>query len=137
MIEGDEDFTVSISNPASTTGANVALGGSVSVTTTIADNDTATWSISGDAAVTEGAIAQYTVALTGTLQAGETATVDLGLSDVDTASSDYANFVAAVDAAVAGRSDLAFDGTTLTYTCLLYTSPSPRDLSTSRMPSSA
>ena len=26
---------------------------------------------------------------------------------------------------------------TLTYTCLLYTSPSPRDLSTSRMPSSA
>ena len=24
-----------------------------------------------------------------------------------------------------------------TYTCLLYTSPSPRDLSTSRMPSSA
>ena len=25
----------------------------------------------------------------------------------------------------------------LTYTCLLYTSPSPRDLSTSRMPSSA
>ena len=35
-----------------------------------------------------------------------------------------------------------YDGTfslaeTLIYTCLLYTSPSPRDLSTSRMPSSA
>ena len=28
-------------------------------------------------------------------------------------------------------------GTTLVATCLLYTSPSPRDLSTSRMPSSA
>ena len=26
---------------------------------------------------------------------------------------------------------------TISYTCLLYTSPSPRDLSTSRMPSSA
>ena len=29
------------------------------------------------------------------------------------------------------------EGTTVTMTCLLYTSPSPRDLSTSRMPSSA
>ena len=29
------------------------------------------------------------------------------------------------------------DGNTLIITCLLYTSPSPRDLSTSRMPSSA
>ena len=29
------------------------------------------------------------------------------------------------------------DYSTLTYICLLYTSPSPRDLSTSRMPSSA
>ena len=28
-------------------------------------------------------------------------------------------------------------GVILGYTCLLYTSPSPRDLSTSRMPSSA
>ena len=36
----------------------------------------------------------------------------------------------------AGRNDLVsfFEGTTA---CLLYTSPSPRDLSTSRMPSSA
>ena len=32
---------------------------------------------------------------------------------------------------------LATDGTATTVTCLLYTSPSPRDLSTSRMPSSA
>ena len=30
-----------------------------------------------------------------------------------------------------------FDVATLFHTCLLYTSPSPRDLSTSRMPSSA
>ena len=33
-----------------------------------------------------------------------------------------------------GKSSLAFD---TVYACLLYTSPSPRDLSTSRMPSSA
>ena len=38
----------------------------------------------------------------------------------------------AVDAAVATAFTLA-----ITYPCLLYTSPSPRDLSTSRMPSSA
>ena len=36
----------------------------------------------------------------------------------------------------AGRVDLE-TGTVGTATCLLYTSPSPRDLSTSRMPSSA
>ena len=29
------------------------------------------------------------------------------------------------------------DDQTINYSCLLYTSPSPRDLSTSRMPSSA
>ena len=34
-----------------------------------------------------------------------------------------------------GSSDVCFDGNTCA--CLLYTSPSPRDLSTSRMPSSA
>ena len=34
-----------------------------------------------------------------------------------------------------GKSSLAYD--TLYADCLLYTSPSPRDLSTSRMPSSA
>ena len=34
-------------------------------------------------------------------------------------------------------SDTLGDGSTHYYNCLLYTSPSPRDLSTSRMPSSA
>ena len=33
--------------------------------------------------------------------------------------------------------DSGSDGVVLSGTCLLYTSPSPRDLSTSRMPSSA
>ena len=33
--------------------------------------------------------------------------------------------------------DVIIDGGNSLYTCLLYTSPSPRDLSTSRMPSSA
>ena len=36
-----------------------------------------------------------------------------------------------------GQAVWSNDVITLSYTCLLYTSPSPRDLSTSRMPSSA
>ena len=39
-----------------------------------------------------------------------------------------------------GKTDIVFnefDSVNMAYTCLLYTSPSPRDLSTSRMPSSA
>ena len=35
------------------------------------------------------------------------------------------------------QGDLVILGGYIAYTCLLYTSPSPRDLSTSRMPSSA
>jgi flavin-binding protein dodecin len=116
VVEASEDFKISISNPGSTTGASSLVGGSVEVTTTIDDNDDAAWSISGSASVGEGAFAQYTVALSGTLQAGESATIDLGLQNLDTNSNDYANFIAAVNAAVAGRSDLSFDGTTLTYT---------------------
>ena len=115
VIEGVENYTVSISNPGSTTGANVTVG-TTTVTTTIIDNDTATWDIFGGPSVLEGGTAQYNLFLSGTLQSGETATIDLSLSDVDTNSSDYANFVAAVNTAVAGRSDLSFDGTTLTYT---------------------
>ena len=116
LIEGDEDFTVSVANPSSNSGVNVALGGSVAVTTTIIDDDVAAWSLAGDATVGEGGFAQYELSLTGTLQPGETATIEFGLVDVDAESSDHANFVAAVNAAVAGRSDLTFDGVTLTYT---------------------
>ena len=152
LIEGDENYSISIFNPDSTTGSAISTTGTTAVTTLIADNDLATWSLTGDTTVGEGATAEYTVSLAGTLQAGETATIDLSLSDIDTNSADYANFVAAVSAAVSTRSDLAFDGTTLTYTgdgnpmadlifdlaaCLLYTSPSPRDATLSRMPSSA
>ena len=35
------------------------------------------------------------------------------------------------------RTDRGLDRAVVSFTCLLYTSPSPRDLSTSRMPSSA
>ena len=56
--------------------------------------------------------------LAGTLQAGQTATIDLAVPIITTTSADYANFAAAVNAAIGGRTDLSFNaGTgTLTYT---------------------
>ena len=114
IVEANENYKVVLSNPGSSSG-DVTLGTS-EVTTTITSADTATWSISGDATVAEGSAASYTVSLAGTLQTGETATIDLGVTDVDTTSADYANFVAAVTAAIGARPDLSFDGTTLTYT---------------------
>ena len=41
------------------------------------------------------------------------------------------------DACFEGRAAIMADAEVQAYVCLLYTSPSPRDLSTSRMPSSA
>ena len=90
LVEGPEQYTVALTSPGSTTGS--AVVGTGSVTTTITDTDTATWSISGDTGVTEGGTASYTVQLAGTLQAGETATVHLALTDISTTSADYASF---------------------------------------------
>ena len=70
------------------------------------------WSISGDALATEGSNASYTVSFDGTIADS----VDLTISDIDTTSGDYGNFVSAVNTAVASHSDLSFDGTTLSFT---------------------
>jgi hypothetical protein len=120
VVEGPEAYTVALSAPGSSTGANVV--GTGSVPTTIFDTnaaatttDTATWSISGDPVAIEGGAASYTVSLAGTLQAGETANINLGLTDLDTTSADYASFAAAVTAAISSRNDLSFTGGSLTY----------------------
>ena len=115
-VEGSETYTVALANAGSTTGAAVTLSANDDVTTTIVDNDTASWSIAGSASVTEGDDASYTVSLAGTLQSGETATIDLSLTDGTTTAADHAAFAAAVTAAIGARTDLSFDGTTLTYT---------------------
>ena len=69
----------------STTGADVLIGASNTVDTTITDVDTATWSLTQSASqatsgVDEGNTAIHLLALDGTLQAGETAGVDLAIS---------------------------------------------------------
>ena len=121
------DFTPS---PKSTTPATVNVAANTFTDTAGNDNDAAhlimavdtvsaaTWSLSGSPSVAEGNAASYTVHLAGTLQPGQTATIDLAVADISTTSADYANFAAAVTAAITGRADLAFDPNTgtLTYT---------------------
>ena len=120
LVEGNERLNVLLSNASSSTGLSPTISTTQNaVTTTIVDNDVAIWNITGDSSVDEGAAAEYIISFTGTLQFGETATIDIGLDDVDTNSADYANLVTAINAAIVGRSDLAFDGTTLTFTLSL------------------
>ena len=125
IIEGPEDFSLALTNATTSTGANVAIDlAAFDVTTTI--NDTqgsggatdgpAVWSITGPTSVDEGATAQYTVALSGQFGAGEVVTVDLGLTDIDTNSSDYASIVAAISAATAANPDVTFNVATGTLT---------------------
>ena len=113
-VEGSESFTRRDLQPRQH--HRRGGDGTGSVTTTIIDNDTASWSIAGSASVTEGDDASYTVSLAGTLQSGETATIDLSLTDGTTTAADHAAVAAAVTAAIGARTDLSFDGTTLTYT---------------------
>jgi len=124
LVEGLEGYVVSISNPASTTGSDVAAGMTL-VATDIIDDDTALWRLTGDADTAEGNNAQYTLSLDGTLQAGETVSVQVDLTDIDTDSGDYGNFVAAVNAAIASNPDLSFDPITSVIT---YTAPADGSL---------
>ena len=126
LLEGAEDFTLGLSDQTSTSGVAVDISATAaSVTTTI--NDTqgpggsadgpALWSITGPANSDEGTTPQYTVSLSGAFGANESVTVDLGLTDIDTNSSDYGSLVAAITAAVSANADVNFDGiSTLTYT---------------------
>ena len=83
LVEGPESFTVAALNAAASNGAFATASGSV--TTTITDNDTATWSITqSSATVNEGGTTGYTVHLGGTLQSGEDASIVLSLTNVTT-----------------------------------------------------
>src|SRR5262249_14050165 len=119
LVEGPEQYRVNLASPGSGTGSSIVLDpNQASVTTTINDANTATWSLIGSSSVTEGNAASYTVHLAGTLQAGETATINLALADITTTSADYANFAAAVNTAIGQRTDSVLTSNTgqLTYT---------------------
>ena len=91
-------------------------GGTATASLNVTISNSATWTLVGDTSVTEGDVASYLLTLEEVIPAGESVSVDLTLTDIDTASDDYLSFVAAVDAAIAGRTDVTFNGTTLTYT---------------------
>ena len=76
------------------------------------------WSIVGDSNVAEGNSATYTISLVGAqvLPTGETVSIDVDLIDVETMSGDHADLDAALTTIAAGRSDLTYSGSVLTYT---------------------
>lgn len=114
LLEGDETVTVTLDGVAGNPG--ITIGAQDSDTVTITSEDEGVWSISGDATVAEGSAASYTVSLSGEYGAGETASIDITLADVDTTSNDYANFVAAVQTAANANGAVTFDGVdTLTF----------------------
>ncbi len=135
FIEGAEDFSLGLTNATSTSGIVTAVGTDASVTTTINDDTDgvgagedgpATWNLSGSTETNEGDSAGYVVSLTGTYQAGESISVDLGVADNQTTPADYSDFATAVNDAVtaynadpANAGTLTFDGTALTFTASL------------------
>ena len=118
LIEGSEDFSFTLANPGSPTGASVEIdpvAGSLTSTIIDAQSADSEWLILGPADVREEAASQYTISLTGVYGEGVSVQVDIVLNNIDTERSDFGDLQA----------------------CLLYTSPSPRDKRQSRMPSSA
>ncbi len=80
------------------------------------------WSITGPTNRDEGATATYTVALSGSYGIGEIVVVDLDLTNISANSSDYGDFIAAINTAtVAANPNVSFNSTSGTLT---YTSPS-------------
>ena len=105
------------------------------VTTSITDDDSASWSLTGDASVSESTNASYAITLTGTFGAGETAQVTLTQSDIDTVASDLGaagsanqdDVYAAITTAVAGYSGQGTLGFNAGSGILTYTATSDGD----------
>ena len=76
------------------------------------------WEVISDATAVEGAAASHGVRLSGNVQQGLTASVDVALTDVDTTAGDRSDLVTAIQNAVAAAPDagFSFDGTTISYT---------------------
>ena len=81
---------------------------------------TGQWSVTGPSNSDEGSTPQFIVSLSGVYGEGEMLTVDIGLTDNGSNSSDYADLLAAVQLATDGNPDMTFDPTTGTIT---WTSP--------------
>ena len=110
---GDRIFDVCVND--GDVDSNIAT----STISVVRDAETATFSITGPTTVIDGNNATFVLELSDPLRDGETAFVDLGLTNIDTNAADLGTLNAAVSAAVAayaGPGSLTFDGTTLTFT---------------------
>ena len=88
---------------------------SVDIVPAAVSGGTAAFSITGDESVAEGSPAAYAIEYTGSLEAGEFASVDVALVDVQTTADDHAELAAAISDAVAATSGVTFDGMTLRF----------------------
>lgn len=116
--EGTEDFTLTLENPS----AGIVAAGQENATTVIEEPRPAvTWTLTGDAGVTEGDSAAYTVDMTGgPLLPGQTASIDIGLQLPMVANAaelaDFTNgFLADVQAAADATAGVTLSGNTLTF----------------------
>ena len=132
ILEDNESVTLTLDS-ITAGDADISIGAADSATVTISDDDTATVSISSiDSIASEpGNDGQLRVTLS---QPSDSDTVvSYAISGTATAGTDFVALSGTVTV-LAGSTTATIDISVL---CLLYTSPSPRDLSTSRMPSSA
>ena len=74
-----------------------------------------TWTLTGDAAVAEGAAASYTITLDAVPPMGSPIAVDISAINIDTTDADYADLAAAIQTAADAAPYFSFDGVTLSY----------------------
>lgn len=115
LTEGPEAFEVELSNASSATGATVSIESS-NVETGINDIDDITFSITGFDTINEGVPTEFVISYSGNLSPGQQVSVDINLTDIDTETGDYGDFLAAVQLSVNGATGISLSGNTLTFT---------------------
>ncbi|MCA9246866.1 MAG: hypothetical protein KDA42_07110 [Planctomycetales bacterium] len=114
ISEPDETFRLALANAQGTGGVQAGTSGNP-VNTTIFDNDAIRFSVTGTNSVAEGDSAIYTVGYTGTLNAGAMAKVQLNLTDISTSAGDHGSLAGALLAAANSEPTIDLAGTTLTF----------------------
>src|SRR5262249_43918199 len=120
LVEGSESYSVALSTPTTnaTAGAVAIDSAATSVTTTILDNDTQTFSLTETStSVTEGSADTYAVHLSNPIDPGVTVSVHLGITlPGGLGGAETADFISAfttdVATAVAARSGVSFNANT-------------------------
>ena len=111
LIESPEAFSFELSNASSPTGAGIEINPEAGLLVALvidAGDPESRWSIEGATETTEIDTPQYTVSLNGTFGQGESVSVELSLSHIDTENNDFDDVLAAFQASVEQHPDLTF-----------------------------